>query len=348
MKNIKVQKIYEKDGQDINEYIMSNDYMEIKILNFGGIIREINVENEFGVKENVVLAYKNIEDYFENKSYYGATIGRTAGRIAKGEIRINNKNLKLNRNYVTSQCHGGNEGFNKKFWNVSAIESSTESKLHFSYVSEDGEENYTGRMEVEVAFTLNNDNELKIEYKAKADKDTLANMTNHSYFNLSGNYKYSIENHDLYISSDSILEIDKDGIVTGKIINTKNSAFDFTTKKKIGKDIDADESQIKLGAGYDHPFNLNGARKIILEDAVSRRGMEVRTNNSTVVIYTMNYLDGKLGFLGKELSRRYGVCIETQSKPIGYDEIFKGESYLRAGEIYEKSTSYRFYRILKD
>ncbi|MGL5765813.1 MAG: aldose epimerase family protein [Sarcina sp.] len=345
MKNIKVQKIYEKDGQDINEYTMSNDYMEIKILNFGAIIREINVADNFGIKENVVLAYENIEDYFENKSYYGATIGRTAGRIADGEVRINNKDIKLNKNYITSQCHGGNEGFNKKFWTVKAVESNFESKLHFYYTSDDGEENYTGKVEVEVTFTLNNDNELKIEYKAKSDKDTLVNMTNHSYFNLSGNYKYGIENHDLYVSSDSILEIDKNGVVTGKIINTKNSPFDFTNKKKIGKDIDADDGQIKLGAGYDHPFNLNGTRKIILEDPVSQRGLEVKTNNSTVVIYTMNYPDGKLGFLGKKLNQRYGICLETQNKPIGYNQIFKGESYLKVGEIYEKSTVYKFYSL---
>lgn len=345
MKKIKVKKIYEKDGISINEYTMSNDYMNVKILNFGGIIREINVANEMGIKENVVLAYENIEDYFETESYYGATIGRTAGRIAKGEVRINNRDIKLNKNYVTSQCHGGNEGFNKKIWRVKLVESNIESKLHFFYISQDGEENYPGTMNVEVIFSLNDNNELKIEYKAEADKDTLVNMTNHSYFNLSGNYKYGIENHDLYVSSDSILEIDKDGVVTGKIMNTKNTAFDFTTKKKIGIDINSSDNQIKFGAGYDHPFNLCGEKKIVLEDKVAKRGLEVITDNSTVIIYTMNYPDGKLGLGGRKLNRRYGVCLETQSKPIGYGEIFKEESYLKVGEIYEKSTIYKFYKL---
>lgn len=345
MKSIKVKKIYEKDGQDINEYTLSNDYMEVKVLNFGGIVREINVVGKDGIKENVVLAYENIEDYFVNPSYYGATVGRTAGRIADGIVTINGEKIQLNKNYVVSNCHGGNIGFNKKFWDVKAIEASDESKLKFSCIAEDGEENYPGKLDVRVTFTLNNENEFKIEYRGVSDKDTLMNMTNHSYFNLSGNYKYGIEGHDLSVTSDSILEIDSDGVVTGEIIDTKNTAFDFTTKKKIGKDIDADDKQIKLGAGYDHPFNLTGERKMILEDEVSGRGMEVTTDNNTVVIYTMNYPDGNLGLHNIELKRRYGICLETQSKPIAYNEVFKEESYLKAGEKYKKSTIYKFYDL---
>ena len=345
LKSIKVKKIYEKDGQDINQYTLRNEYVEVKILDFGGIIREINVSGKDGNKENVVLAYDNIEDYFENPSYYGALIGRTAGRIADGEVTIDGNKINLNKNYVVSNCHGGNEGFNKKFWNVKAIESKEESRLILSYFSEDGQENYPGDLSVKVIYSLNSDNEFKIEYIAKGNKITLVNMTSHSYFNLSGNYKYGIENHDLYVSSDSILEIDKDSVVTGNIISTKNTAFDFNVKKKIGQDIDANEEQIKLGAGYDHPFNLIGEKKMILEDRVSGRGLEVTTDNNTVVIYTMNYPDGIKGLNDIELKRRYGVCLETQSKPIAYNEKFKEESILNVGDIYNKSTVFSFYKI---
>ncbi|MGL4453190.1 MAG: aldose epimerase family protein [Sarcina sp.] len=342
MNKICINKISKYKNSDLNEYILSNSFMEVKILNFGGIIKEINVSDKKGNKENVVLAYENIEDYFLNQSYYGAIIGRTAGRIAEGKVTIDNKEYLLNKNYVVSNCHGGNEGFDKKIWNVEVKEEKLSSSLILTYKSCDGEENYPGNLDVKVIYTLDYNNVFTIEYNAVSDTDTLVNMTNHSYFNLSGDYKTGIENHDLYINSDSILDIDKNCVVTGNITNTKNGPFDFNCMKKIGKDIDSNDNQIKLGAGYDHPFNLVGDKKIILYDQVSGRKLEVITDNSTVVVYSMNYPDGIIGLGKKELLKRYGICFECQNKPIGYNEVFKEESILKAGELYKRETKFKF------
>lgn len=342
MKSILVRNIGKHNGCVVSEYTLRSESVDVVILNLGGIIKEIRTVDKIGKKENVVLAYDRLEDYFTNKSYYGALIGRTAGRIANGKVTIDGKEYKLNNNYDVCNCHGGNSGFDKKIWAAKHIELENETRLELSCVSEHEEENYPGNVYVKVVYTLNNKGEFEISYFAKSDRKTLMNLTNHSYFNLSGDYKSGIEDHYMTVTSDSILAIDSDGVATGEIIDIAGSAFDFNSMKRIGKDIDSDNEQVKLGAGYDHPFVLNGEKKMVLKDKVSGRIMEVTTDNNTAVIYSMNYPDGILGLGRKDLKRRYGICFECQNKPIGYNEAFKEESLLGFGEIYKRSTRFKF------
>ena len=225
-------------NKEVIEYTMrNNNGIEVGVLNFGGIIRKIMTPDKNGNLENIVLAYKDIEDYFTNPSYYGALIGRTSGRIGGSKAILNDKEYEFYPNYNPNSGHGGKEGFDKKFWDVEEISSHNECGVELNYYSPDGEEGYPGNVSVKVIYTLNNDNEFKFLIKGNSDKDTLFNMTNHSYFNLSGNYKRDITKSELMINSDEYLEINNTGSVTGEVTKVENTPFDFTVKKEIGKDI---------------------------------------------------------------------------------------------------------------
>lgn len=330
--------------KDVIEYTLTNiNGVSISILNLGGIITKIMTPNKEGKLENIVLAYENIEDYYTNPSYYGAIIGRTAGRIDKGETTINDKVYELSKNYGVNSGHGGQVGFDKKFWDVKDISDDEATRLELSIESYDLEENYPGNLTVKVIYELNDYNEFLFKIKAISDKDTLVNMTNHSYFNLSGDYKRDILNEELYINSDKILNIDENGGVTGEEYEVSDTPFDFRKPHKIGERIDSDDPQVKLGFGYDHPFMLNKEdRRVVLKDEESGRVLEIQTDQESVVVYSMNFINYCTIYGGMTPRRRLGICFETQAPPIGYNEVFKEKSYISAGEIYSKTTKYTF------
>lgn len=344
--NIKYNNVGELQGKSIIKYSMVNDHgSKIEILNLGGIITGIFVPDKDGIIENVVVGYEDVKDYFDNSSYYGAIIGRTAGRISNGSVVLDGKTIEFNKNYKITQCHGGNVGFNKKIWKVETETLKDRASLKLYYLSADGEENYPGNINALVTYSLSNDNEFTIKYSAVSDKKTLINLTNHSYFNFSGNLKDTILKHKLFIDSDKFLEIDESSIPTGNILDVKDTPFDFRKPKFIGDDIDNKHYQIQYANGYDNYFILNENKCIRMEHEKTGRAVQITTSNEGALMYTMNYPDGKTLYNGRNSIARQGVCFETQGKPIAYNNVFINSSIVDKDESYERTTKYKFYVI---
>ncbi|MDO4534371.1 MAG: aldose epimerase family protein [Clostridium perfringens] len=340
---MEIKKIKE-NGFERYQLINDND-MLVEVLSLGGVITKILTKDKNGVLENVVLAYKNLEDYYENPSSFGAMIGRTAGRIGGGEFSLNGKKYNLHKNNNGNCLHGGNDSFAKKIWKVENINKDEYVGLKLSYVSVDGENGYPGNLSLDVYYTLNNYNELKIHYTGKSDKDTIVNMTNHSYFNLSGNEKNNILNQELIINADYIGEVDEYLIPTGKTINVKNTPFDFNSGKLVGKDINEDNVQLKYGSGYDHPWILNKKKDsdVTFYDKESGRVLEIKTNQKAVVCYSMNFNDELIKECGRVGEKYDAICFEAQNLPVGYNDCFIDGIILKAGEIYDNESIYKFY-----
>ena len=324
--------------------LANKQQMSVEVLSLGGIITKIMVPDADGKIENVVLGYKDLVDYLEDGACFGALIGRTAGRIGGAQFTLNNTVYKLPVNNGENNLHGGLEGFNKKVWNVDSFEYENAVGVRLSYVSAHLEEGYPGNVQVEVTYTLTEDNEFKVHYKAQSDQDTLLNLTNHSYFNLSGNAKAPITEHNLQVCSDYIAQLDAASIPTGNLLAVKDvDAFDFNQLKRIGKQID--EESTKLQSGYDHPWVLREGSEyaVLYEDPTSKRRMFIQTDQKAVVIYSMNFAnEPKYLQNGKRAEVRMGICFETQSLPIGYEDCFIEDSLLRAGQTYEKESCFKF------
>lgn len=335
-----------KDREVVEYNLKNNNGIEVSILNLGGIITRIMTPDNKGNFENIVLAYKNKEDYFVNPSYYGALIGRTAGRIAKGKAILNEVELNFALNYVENSGHGGSEGFDKKFWDVKNFTSENECGLELKYYSVNGEEGYPGNVEVTATYTLNNDNELKLLVEGVSDEDTLFNITNHSYFNLSGDYKRVVTSSELMMNCDEYLELDETSAVTGIAIDCTNTPFDFRSKKEIGRDINSEDRQLEIGNGYDHAFVFSNEKGcVVLEETESGRGLKVETNQPSVVVYTTNYPGEEELTSGEKPKFRAAVCLETQAPSIASNGMFTKESILRKNKKYLKETKYKFYVV---
>lgn len=342
---LKRESIGKLGNEEIIKYSVDNEKgLKVSILNLGATITEIKTIDRNGEFGHIVLSYEDEKNYIENPSYYGATVGRTAGRIDKGRFTLNDNEYILNKNYGVNSGHGGSVGFNKKIWNVNAIETEEKITLEFSYLSKDLEEGYPGNLEIKVSYEITEDNKLIFKIQGVSDKDTLMNITNHCYFNLSGDYKEDILNQTLKMNCDRFLAIDENGGVTGEIIPVSNTEFDFIEEKKIGQDIEGSSKQMKLGYGYDHPFMFNENEKgnVELYDEKSGRYMKVTTEYPCVVVYSQNFIDGLVLKEGKETKKRNGICLEVQYPPIGYNESFKEFSILKAHEIFNKETIYEF------
>lgn len=342
---LKRESIGKLGNEEIIKYSVDNEKgLKVSILNLGATITEIKTIDRNGEFGHIVLSYEDEKNYIENPSYYGATVGRTAGRIDKGRFTLNDNEYILNKNYGVNSGHGGSVGFNKKIWNVNSIETEEKITLEFSYLSKDLEEGYPGNLEIKVSYEITEDNKLIFKIQGVSDKDTLMNITNHCYFNLSGDYKEDILNHTLKMNCDRFLAIDENGGVTGEIIPVSNTEFDFIEEKKIGQDIEGSSKQMKLGYGYDHPFMFNENEKgnVELYDEKSGRYMKVTTEYPCVVVYSQNFIDGLVLKEGKETKKRNGICLEVQYPPIGYNESFKEFSILKAHEIFNKETIYEF------
>ncbi|MEG0085974.1 MAG: aldose epimerase family protein [Niameybacter sp.] len=317
--------------------------MVIECLNLGGIITKIMVPDRSGNLENVVLAYKNLEDYLVNPAFFGALVGRTAGRIYKGHATIGNHTYQLTPSQGDHTLHGGLEGFDKKLWNVESFHTSDSAGVHLSSFSPDGEEGYPGNLKVQVTYTLTENNIFEINYEAQCDQDTLVNLTNHSYFNLSGYEKENITNHILQVRSDQVAALDNTNIPTGQLLNIKaHPIFDFNTPRSLGTHID--DAFMAPQRGYDHPWILTSDIKpcASLYHEATGRLMVVSTNQPALVLYTMNFADPLILENDTLASPRRAICFETQNLPIGYNECFKEGSLLKKGEPYKASTQFKF------
>ena len=274
------------DGTEVSLFTLTNAKgMQAQITNFGGIVVSLKVPDKQGKLADVVLGYDSLDGYLENPSYFGAIIGRYGNRIAHGRFELDGKTYTLAKNNGENSLHGGKTGFNKVVWTPRAFESKDGPSLELKYLSKDGEEGYPGDLHVTVTYTLANTNELKIDYAATTDKTTVVNLTNHSYFNLTGTPEKDILEHVLMINADRFTPVDSGLIPTGELKPVAGTPFDFRKPTAVGARIGNDDEQLKLGGGYDHNFVLNSAPKrggLTL----AARVLEVWTTEPGIQLYT--------------------------------------------------------------
>jgi aldose 1-epimerase len=336
-------------GEIAQLYTLRNQQgMEVKITNYGGIITHWTAPDQNGKYEDVVLGYDSLEGYLQSSPYFGAIIGRYGNRIAQGKFSLEGKNYTLATNNFGNHLHGGEKGFDKVIWQAKPIEGA-EPALKLTYLSKDGEEGYPGNLQIEVIYTLKNDNSLRIDYQAVTDKTTIINLTNHTYFNLLGEIKADILNHELSLQADKFLPVDSTLIPTGELKTVKGTVFDFTKRTKIGKGInDPKDEQIKRGGGYDHCWVLNPSKDALrlagqVLEPVSGRILEVFTTEPAIQFYTGNFLDGTItGKKGSVYKHRYGFCLETQHYPDSPNQKAFPTTVLKPQEIYKSTTMYKF------
>lgn len=340
------EKFSELEGQTITSYTLINDHgMEVTVINYGCIITKILVPDRNDTFENVVLGFDTLKEYLQHSPYFGAIIGRHAGRIANSEFILEGITYQLAKNNNGNHLHGGLRGFDKVIWNVAILEAEDSVNLEFMYVSVDGEEGYPGNLKMKVTYSLNNNNELLVFYDGVCDQRTVVNITNHSYFNLSGNLKRDILGHALTLKSGRYLELNEELLPTGRFLSVENSPFDFRAGRKI-KDgvISEDPQNILAGNGYDHPFLLaeNNNKEINLFDAESGRGLVIETDQPAVVLYTGTQLMDNFSIRGVSSRKYLGLCLETQGLPNSLKHSHFPATILEKGEHYKSLTSYRF------
>lgn len=331
----------ESDGKKVYLYTLTNkNGAEVKISNYGGTITSWMTPDSKGNKSSIVLGFNELKGYLAHPPYFGATVGRYGNRIAKGKFTVDGKSYNLATNNNANALHGGLKGFDKVVWDAAPLSNETPS-LTLNYVSKDGEEGYPGNLKTSVKFTLSDDNELKIEYDAETDKATPVNLTNHSYFNLTGDVTNTILNNSVMIDADRYTPVDTGLIPTGELKSVKGTPFDFTTPHKIGERI----NQVK--GGYDHNFVLNrkgtNLDKVAeVTDSISGRKLEVYTTQPGIQFYTGNFLDGSLKTDdGKPINQHAALCLETQHFPDSPNKPSFPSTILKPGEKYHSETMYK-------
>ena len=337
------------DGQEITLYTVTNkNGVEMKVMNYGAIITSLKTPDKNGVLEDIVLGYDSLAGYLKESPFFGAVVGRYGNRIAKGKFTLDGKEYTLAINNGVNALHGGVKGFDKVFWNIEEVPSAEGPALKLSYLSKDMEEGYPGNLKAEVIYTLTDNNELRFDYTATTDKTTVVNLTQHSYFNLTGNAKRDILDHELMLISDEIVPVDKTLIPTGKLRKVANTPFDFTTAQVIGKRINNKDEQIEMGGGYDHCFVLRDASDslklaAVLTEPTSGRKVEVYTTEPGIQFYSGNFLTGSITGKGNVVyARRFGLCLETEHFPDSPNQKQFPSVVLKPGETYKTSTVYKF------
>lgn len=340
------------DGREAKIYTLANRKGgEARLTEYGATLVSLKMPDRNGKSDDVVLGMNSLDEYtnavyLKANPYFGAVAGRYANRIAKGEFLLDGKKYQLTTNNGANHLHGGKVGFDKVFWTGREVSAANGSAVEFTYRSKDGEEGYPGNLTAKVVYTLTDDNELKIEYTATTDKETLVNLTHHSYFNLAGNG--DVLKHKLQINADKFTPINNESIPLGELKPVENTPFDFRQAKEIGKDIESADEQIKNGKGYDHNFIVRGASgtmrsAAIVTEETSGRVMEVSTTEPGIQLYTGNFLDGSLkGKNGAVYNFRSGFCLETQHYPDSPNHADYPPTVLKPGETYKTSTVYKF------
>jgi len=320
--------------------------VEVHLTNFGATLVALKTPDRHGVLADVVLGYATVDEYINalEWNYFGCIVGRYGNRIAKGRFQLEGESYTLATNNGVNHLHGGLRGFDKRVWGYEEIANG----VRFSLRSLAGDEGYPGTLDVEVAYTLTDANELVISYRGVTDAATVVNLTNHSYFNLKGEGNGSILDHELSIRASHITAVNENLIPTGELKSIKGTPFDFTTAKTIGRDIGMDDEQLKFGNGYDHNFVLDrpGAGLspcAMVHEPVSGRVMEVLTTEPGVQFYCGNFLTGHMsGKAGKPYIFRGGFCLETQHYPDSPNQPTFPSTVLKSGETYQSQTVYRF------
>ncbi|MBV8550455.1 MAG: galactose mutarotase [Acidobacteriaceae bacterium] len=336
-------------GEQIDLYTLRNQRgMQATITNYGGRLVTLKTPDRNGHFDDIVLGFDNLDGYLHKNPYFGALVGRYANRIANAQFQLDGKTFELARNNGECSLHGGIKGFDKVAWQTRESETSNGPVLELTYVSKDGEEGYPGTLTATVTYSLTEQNELRIDYAATTDKNTVLNLTNHSYFDLSGQGRGNILDHVVTIYADRFTPIDRHLIPTGELRNVQATPFDFRKPTRIGDRIDGEDEQLQLGRGYDHNYVLNGPDNQVspaarVSDPRSGRVMEVLTTQPGVQFYTGNHLDGVAnGKGGSVYGFRSGFCLETQHFPDSPNQPAFPSTELKPGQRYRGTTIFRF------
>jgi len=336
-------------GVEVDLYTLANgNGVEAAITTYGGIVVSLKTPDRAGLSSDVVLGFDSLDGYLKGHPYFGALIGRYGNRIAKGRFKLNGVEYKLAVNNGENHLHGGIQGFDKAVWTARDVSTPEAASLELTYLSKDCEEGYPGNLSVTVTYTLTAKNDFKIDYLAATDKDTVVNLTNHSYFNLAGQGQGEILGHEVTINAGRFLPVDAGLIPTGERKAVQGTPFDFTRPMTIGARIHQDDEQLKRGKGYDHCYVLNGSGGALalaarVHEPKSGRVMEVLTTEPALQLYTGNFLDGTLtGKGGKVYQFRYGFCMETQHYPDSPNQPDFPSVVLKPGAKYQTTTVYRF------
>ena len=335
------------DGQQTHLYTLTNkNGMEVCITNFGGRIVSINLNDKDGKPRDVVLGFDNINDYVNVPSDFGASIGRYANRIAGAQFTLLDRTFLLNANDGDNCLHGGPKGWQYKVYEGKQI---GDNQVELTLLSPDGDMDFPGNMQVKVTYTLTDDNAIDIQYNATTDKPTVINMTNHSYFNLSGDPTKDNSDHVLFVNADNYTPVNAKLIPLGKIETVKGTPMDFTTPKPVGQDINqTDFEQIKLGNGFDHNWVLNTQGDISqlaakLTCPSTGISVEVYTNEPGIQVYAGNFLNGSMtGKKGIAYNKRTAVCLETQHYPDSPNQPQFPSVVLEPGQTYNSECIFKF------
>ncbi len=329
------------DNSTVELFTLSNNDITVKISNYGGIITSIEMPDKEGKKENIVCGFDKLEQYLSKEylgsyPYFGAIIGRFGNRIAEGKLKIQDVDYELAINNGPNHLHGGKEGFDKKLFFAETFEEENTVGVKLTYLSKDGEENYPGNLKVTCIYSLNNENELTIQYYAETDKTTVVNLTNHTYFNLSA-FRENVMNHELELSATTMTEM-VDQIPTGKLVPVVGTDFDFNTPRKLG------DSGLEMGYDDNFVFDNEGELKQVgcLREETSGRKVEIYTTQPGMQLYT-GYWNPELKIDGKKKFGKFsGVALETQHFPDSVHHKKFPSTKLKPGEIYDECTVYKF------
>jgi aldose 1-epimerase len=338
------------DGSKVEAVTLTNGAgVSARIMTLGATLQSLVVPDKAGHKDDVVLGYDTAQEYLSHPDYFGASVGRYANRIAKGKFTLDGKSYTLATNDGPNSLHGGLKGFDKRMWKIDSVTSGPEAKAVFSYVSADGEEGFPGELKVTATYALNEQNELRLDYRATTSKPTVLNLTNHSYFNLSGNDARDVMGDMVTLHAERFTPVDATLIPTGERRAVAGTVLDFRTPHRVGDRIrDAREQQIRYGRGYDHNFIVDGAAgtlrpAAVVTEPVSGRTLELSTTAPGVQFYTGNFLDGT--FFGKG-SRAYrqgdAICLEPGVFPDSPNRPDFPTSRLNPGQAYVNTIVYKF------
>ena len=336
------------DGKVVEIYTLTNSKgAEAKIINYGAIVVSLRMPDKNGTFADVVLGYDTLAGYEKDTFYIGGIVGRYANRIAKGVFSLNGKEYKLVKNNGENHLHGGVKNFETVVWKAKSAIVKNGASLELDYTSKDGEEGYPGNLKVKVTYTLTDENELKIDYAATTDQETVVNLSNHSYFNLAGAGSGTILNHLMQINADRFTPTNAGSIPTGELRNVKSTPFDFTAPTMIGERIEQADEQLKFGGGYDHNFVLNKYGQTLMTAAkvyepTSGRAMEVSTTEPAMQFYSGNFLTNVKGKNGKIYGKREGFCLEAQHYPDSPNQPRFPTTVLKPNQKYTQTTIYKF------
>lgn len=334
-------------GEAVDLYTLANDLgMQVKIMNYGGTVISILTPDRDGNLGEVTLGFDKLALYEQHSAYYGCIVGRFANRIGNSRFTLDGVEYVLAQNDGENHLHGGQKGFDKVVWTAEELRENDRVGLRLSYLSVDGEENYPGNLDVQVVYTLDNDNAITIDYTATTDKKTVINLTNHTYFNLSGGA--TILGHELMIPAQQFIHSNEGLIPTGKIIEVAGTPLDFTRAQVIGARIDQEDENIQTAGGYDHSYILQGDGEelvlaAVVHDPESGRILETYTTEPDIHFYSGNFLNEKIpDRQGNPLQKRAGFCLEAQHYPDSPNNAHFPSTVLEPGQVYRQRTIYKF------